>query len=41
MKPKSIDSQPMRRISECRVRLGHCGRSFMFPVMYRSALKLS
>ena len=34
---KIIDDQPMRRMSECRVRFGHCGRSFISPAIYKSA----
>ena len=37
MIPKIIDNQPMWRMSECRVRFGHCGRSFISPAIYRSA----
>ena len=36
MLPKSTDDQTMRSISECRVRFGHCGRSFLSPVIYKS-----
>ena len=35
MKPKIIDDQMMRRIYDCRVRFGHCGRSFISPAMYK------
>ena len=35
---KSIDHQPMRRMSECRFRLGHCGRSFLSPAIYKREL---
>ena len=38
MEPKIIDGQPMQRMSECRVRFGHCGRSITSHVMYSSAL---
>ena len=34
---KSIDDQPMLRISECRVMFGNFGRSFISPVIYKSA----
>ena len=37
MKPKFINGHPIRRISECRVRCEHCGRSFLSPAMYKSA----
>ena len=37
-KPKIIDGQPMRTISECRVRFGHFGTSFISLAMYKSAL---
>ena len=36
MRPKIIEGQPMRRMSECRVRFGHCGRSFISPEIYKS-----
>ena len=38
MKHKFLDGQPMRRISECRVIVGHSGWSFIYPEMYKSAL---
>ena len=37
MKRKIINGQPMQRISECRVRFGHCVRSFLSPAMYKIA----
>ena len=37
-RPKIIDVQPIRRMSEYRVRFGHCGRSFIFPAIYQSVL---
>ena len=37
-KPKIIDGQTMQRISYCRVRFGHCGRSFISPETYKSEL---
>ena len=37
MNPKSIDDQPMRGMSECRVRFGHYGRSFISPATYKTA----
>ena len=39
METKIIDVQPMRNMSECRVRFGNYGRSFPSPAIYRSALK--
>ena len=36
MKPKSLDDHPMQRMSECRVRFGNCGRSFLSPAIYKS-----
>ena len=38
MKLKIRDSQPMQRMSKCKVRFGHYGRSFIYPEMYKSAL---
>ena len=38
MKPKFINDHPIRKISECRVRCEHCGRSFLSPAMYKSLL---
>ena len=38
MIPKIIDNHRIRRMSECRVRFGHCGRSFISPVICKSAL---
>ena len=41
MMPKIIDGQLVRRVSDCRVRFGHCGRSFLSPAMYkRSSAKI-
>ena len=37
MKPKIIDVQTMRIMSECRATFGNCERSFISPAMYRSA----
>ena len=37
MKPTIIDGQPMRSVSECTVRFGNCGRSFLSPAMYKHA----
>ena len=37
MKPKIIDGQTMRRMSEFRVRFGNCGRSFPSSAVCRSA----
>ena len=34
---KIIDDQKMQRMSEFKVRLGHCGRSFLSPMIYLSA----
>ena len=36
MIPKIMDNQPMRSISECRVRFGHCFRSFISTAIYKS-----
>ena len=36
MLPKIIDNQNMWRMYECRVSFGNCGRSFIFPVIYKS-----
>ena len=36
--PKIIDGQPIQMMSECRVRLGNFGRSFISSEMYKSAL---
>ena len=36
MVPKIIDDQPIRRMSECRVRFGHFFRSFLSPTIYKS-----
>ena len=38
MRPKIICDQPMRNISECRVRFVNFGMSFPSPAMYRGAL---
>ena len=38
MIPKIIGEQPIPSISECRVRFGHCGRSFLHLVTYKSLL---
>ena len=38
MKPKIIDGQPVRRMSECRAIFGHCGKPFISPAMYKSVL---
>ena len=38
MRAYIIDFQPMRRISDFRVRYGHCDRSLPFPLMYRISL---
>ena len=37
MIPKIIYNQPMRNMSDCRVRFSHCGRPFLSPVIYKSA----
>ena len=33
---KTIDDQPMQRMSECRIRFGRCGSSFLSPTIYKS-----
>ena len=38
IKPDIIDSQTMRRMSECTVRFGNCDRPFLSPVIYKSTL---
>ena len=39
MNHEVIDGQPMLRIPECKVSFGHCGKSFLSPVMYTIASK--
>ena len=35
MIPKIIDYQPMQRMSVCRVRFSHCGRTFLSCAIYK------
>ena len=37
MIPKFKDEQPMQMMSKRRLRLVHCGKSFLSPAIYRSA----
>ena len=35
MRPKIIDIQPMQSMSECRIRFGHCGSSFISTEVHK------
>ena len=37
MRTKIMDGHTMRRMSEFRVRFGHCGRLFLSPAIYKIA----
>ena len=37
MIPRIIDGQPMRRMPAYRVMFEHCGRSFIYPTIYKSS----
>ena len=34
--PETLEDHPMQRMSECRVRFVHCGRSFISTAIYKS-----